>query len=295
MGSGSGRKPFNSMTGFGDSKVSGKSGTFIINASSTNHKFLDIQLKLPDELSALEPRVRNHVRSKASRGRILVAVNRSACAGGRKIINSAIAKMYRDELEQLSGKLKITGNIDLGLLVSLPGVILDETLIADVEGAWKVLKKGLEEAVEKMSRMRRKEGETIRKDMKKSLSLIRQKTGIIRRRAKTLPRKKSLELNRRIKETGFEPDKETLAREIAGIISRADINEELLRLKSHIGQFEDSLAAAPSGPKLDFILQELLREINTIASKGQDSMIAKKVIDIKAELQRMREQVQNVE
>ncbi len=289
------------MTGYGRAESGETEGDFAVEMRSVNNRYLDVQVKLPRSIAALESRVRKAVQDRFSRGRVDVFINR----GGRDtvpfslFVNHRLAGQYLDILRDLRERFDLHGDIDLTLLTGLPDVIVREDVSEDLDQLWVQLRPVLGQAMDGMASMRSTEGAALGGDITGRLQSIEKLSGSISARAPVVveaARGRMHEaLQRMLKEP---PDPMRLAQEIAILAERTDVTEELTRLGIHLGQFRAMMAGMttePIGRKLDFLLQEMGREVNTIASKALDADISLHVVNIKAELEKIREQVQNVE
>ncbi len=285
-----------SMTGFGEGRFSTGDKDYRISISSVNHKFLDISVRLPEEMSVIEAQIKKFIRAKLKRGRVSVVVERSRGGDDLEVeINTLTAKKYVDCLRNLSKDLPLEKKIDPVGLLSLPGVAAAFRSKTDPEKFYASLMPCLKKALAAFLAMREAEADNLKKDISSCLNLISSSCARIEKRAAADRSKKSARLKTKISEAGFNPSDGAFASEVVNLLNRLDINEEIVRLNSHIGQFSKTLSERPSGIKLEFILQEMLRESNTIASKSQDISITNRTIEIKTELQKLREQVQNIE
>ncbi|KYO66743.1 YicC/YloC family endoribonuclease [Thermovenabulum gondwanense] len=286
-----------SMTGYGRGKSLNEPG-WEVEIRTVNHRFLDIYVRLTKPCLYLEEKIRGFIKERISRGRVDVFIGYSSFNLEREIKtdDKAIEALYKKLLE-LKEKIGFEGPISLQLLSLLPDIFKVEKNVEDEE-LWLSLKPVLEEAVLNLNHMREEEGKNLLADISKRLNFINQKLEIIRsRRGINLKEYKS-RLEKRISEILEKEilDNERLEMEVAYFAERSDINEELVRIESHIIQFTNLFDSdEPVGKKMDFIAQEMFREINTIAAKSADYEISKQVIDIKSELEKIREQVQNLE
>jgi uncharacterized protein (TIGR00255 family) len=291
-----------SMTGYGRKEISTSAGNQLtIEIRSVNNRYIDIQVKAPRSLAALEPRIKKAVQDRFSRGRFDVFIVRSSEHenGGKLTVDETIAGQYVTVLKNLKDRLGLSGDIDLQLLSSLPGLISVSEQNEDIEEIWISLSEGLDQALGGLHRMRVEEGKSLLRDMIGRIDSIEERLQTVHSLAPAvveLARKRLSETVARL--VNVPPDPVRLAQEIAILAERTDVTEELTRLASHIGQFRiltSEKIGEPVGRKLDFLLQEMGRETNTIASKAMNSQIAHHVVDIKAELEKIREQVQNIE
>ena len=287
----------NSMTGYGDSRISCPFGSLRVEISSVNHKYREVSVKLPPECGMLEWRVRKLIEKHVRRGKINVFVRwEEKRPGGKVHVDSRIAGDYLKALRKMAENLKLGSEVGIGFLASLPGVLTVWQVWDGQERIWTFLEKGCANACRSLVGMRKKEGMITCKALDKSLVIINKKLKSICGRTDAVKRKYKSLIQRRVREFGVAIDKAQLTREAAAMAQRLDIEEETARLSGHLQQFCAAIRKNEDvGRKLDFIIQEMNREVNTIGAKSEDLNISTKIIDIKAELQKMREQVQNVE
>ncbi|HEY8361956.1 MAG TPA: YicC/YloC family endoribonuclease [Tissierellaceae bacterium] len=290
-----------SMTGYGRGEFANEYFNIIIEIKSVNHRYSDINVKMPRHINFLEEKIKKAVREKISRGKVDVYINLeyiNDTAVDVKV-DIPLAKAYKEKLEQLIDELKLDENVKLFNILSLPEIIRTEKKETDEELLWMPLKNALEEALEKIMEMKVVEGEAIKDDMLSKLSEIERLVDDIELRAPNVVLEYKNKLKDRIEEllgNEVKIDEERLAQEVAIFADKSNINEELVRLKSHINQFRKIVNEDDAvGRKLDFLIQEMNRETNTISSKANDIFIANNVVLIKAEIEKIREQVQNIE
>ena len=291
-----------SMTGYGSGESVNKGFKIIVELSSVNRKQAEVALSLPSELDSLESDIRKAIFSSVSRGRVSgrVSIQRPNGSVNRSIIiNNDQAEIYKKELSNFAKGMNIECNLSLESLLRLPGVM--ETAEKTINPVIMLpgLKKALNKALKQLQNMRAKEGHYLCKDLTKRLSKLKKITNKVSKHApKVLNIHKKRLIERLSKaEIGFQDvNDERFLREIVYFSDRSDITEELVRLESHFNQIHGCLTSdAPVGRKLDFLAQEMFREVNTIGSKANDSVISKEVVSLKTELEKIREQVQNVE
>lgn len=289
-----------SMTAYGRAHAESEGAHFIIELQSLNRKHLEVQLHLPKVLTSLETEMRKKVQKIISRGQVNVRVQASFHDKSPYKIraNIALAKQLQTGWNDIAESLKLPegDTFKLKFLTHVSDIFTvetNETLPENILGA---LWEAWEKAARAFNFMREKEGEVISNDMKERLENIRKYLEIIEQNQKNSPEKYRAKILDRLKEIvpGAEVD-ERIFREIALFAEKVNIDEECLRLKSHISQYEEKLAQETQGKSLEFLIQEMSREANTIGSKSQDLSISMAVIEIKSELEKMREQVQNVE
>lgn len=290
------------MTGYGRGECSQRGFKITAEISSVNRKQSEISVVLPRELEVLEGEIRDAVNKVVSRGRLTVHVALHAAEGqlsARLHVNAALAKAYARELEKLSQQLHLPGPVTLDHLIRAPGVLqTDEQLVEGGDFAPPV-KKALEKALGELLRMREREGSHLAEDLARRIGVMKKAVATIATRAPQVAKRYREQLRQRIKDAGLEHpavDDERLMKEVVYFADRSDISEELARLQSHFKQFDDCRKSRePVGRTLDFLAQEMNREINTIGSKANDSQISKAVVTLKAELEKFREQAQNIE
>lgn len=288
------------MTGFGRAEIKSKQGQTIIEISSVNNRFLEMSVRLPRPYLSMEPSVRKLVSEKLGRGKIYLTVTLQESPDNldRYTINEVAARAYIKQLKGLADKHKVPFDIDLSHLLALPNVIESNGDELDLETIWPALSKGIERATAQLVKMRAAEGKAMAADMKVRLSRILDITAEIEQKTANATKLYAERLNERIGELLQAPlsDSSRLEEEIALFADRTDISEEIVRLQSHTRQFRDTLKASDAvGRRLNFILQEMNREVNTIGSKSADFGIASDVISLKEEVEKLREMVQNVE
>jgi uncharacterized protein (TIGR00255 family) len=291
-----------SMTGYGRGESSRDGLKIAVEANSINRKQAEVVVVLPRELDPLEARIRDLANRRIGRGRVSIRVNlhlNEETWAERVRLNLPLAKAYARELEKLRSSLGIKEPLNLETLVRIPGVISGDEEMADVETYWTTLEQAVDRALTKLVAMREREGANLCKDLKSRIATIRKGASTIRKHAPSVVRRYQQQLHERIRSAGLDGvslEDDRLLKEVALFADRSDVTEELTRLESHFQQFEDCVKSAePVGRMLDFLAQEMNREVNTIGSKANDSAISKAVVSLKAELERFREQVQNIE
>lgn len=290
-----------SMTGFGSASAQTTAGRFAVEIRSVNHRFSEIVIRLPRDLAPLEDQVRAAVQVKVARGRVEVSVVREDRGTRTKSIrpDTDAAAAYAQALRELAGALGVSGDITLAQVASFPDVIKVEELKEEVERLWPQLLPAVIEAVDGLTILREAEGRRLAADLVARLSRIRDLTETIAGRRSASVSDYAARLRARVAELlGQVPvDDQRLAAEIVIFAERSDVTEELTRLRSHAEQFALDLAASDGavGRKLEFLLQEMGREANTIGAKANDMEISRTIIAIKGELESLREQVLNIE
>jgi uncharacterized protein (TIGR00255 family) len=290
-----------SMTGFGDATAERDGTHYSVEIRSLNNRFFKAVIKLPDNVSGLEPEVETTLREKLGRGSITFILKmRMESAEAAYLINTQALNAY---IEQLS-KIKGTNgnlNIDLGALLALPGVCQEPRDESDeIERHGPMIRELTRKAIDKLNAMRSREGANLFADLIKHLKVIAANLAEIAKRAPFVideyHKRLSARVNVLIGKAELQVNESDLLKEVAVFAERADISEEIQRLTSHLESFEQSCRSGEhAGRKLDFITQEMLREANTIASKANDAQIARHIVEIKGAIDRLKEQVQNVE
>ncbi|MFN7138612.1 MAG: YicC/YloC family endoribonuclease, partial [Limisphaerales bacterium] len=262
----------------------------------------EITVNLPRELEVLEAQIRDEVNKVVSRGRLTVRVSVHSAdkgAAGQIRVNLALAKVYAKEFQKLARELKIEEPLSLEMLLRSPGVLHSANEIDEAEDLWPAVEKALKGALGQLLKMREREGAHLSKDLLTRMGAIQKSWRKILKHAPEVQKRYRDQLRQRVKNSGLDlpsVDDERLIKEVVYFADRSDISEELTRLQSHFQQFNDCLKSKePVGRTLDFLAQEMNREVNTIGSKANDALISREVVVLKAELERFREQVQNVE
>jgi uncharacterized protein (TIGR00255 family) len=290
-----------SMTGFGDASIESAGTHYAVEIRSLNNRFFKPVIKLPDFLSGLEPELESMLREQLGRGSITYILKiRSESAEAAYHINVPALKAYLEQLQSVKGLNQFV-QIDLAGLVQLPGVCQeprDETDEIDRHGP--IVRQLTAKAIEKLDAMRRREGQALFGELMKHTALIAENLKGIELRAPLVIEDYQKRLTQRINQLLLKAELQVntadLVKEVAVFAERADIAEEIQRLTSHLESFEQSCRTGEhAGRKLDFIAQEMLREANTIASKANDAAIARHIVEIKGAIDRLKEQVQNVE
>ena len=290
-----------SMTGYGRGECARNGMKFTVELNSVNRKQNDISINLPRELIELEPRIRDEINTRVSRGRlnVVVAFHLGPSKTAQHVeIDRGLAKAYVRAAHQLGKEMKLVEGLTVDTLLKTPGVLKVSEAVIDAEEVWPSVETALQKALDALVKMREKEGRFLREDFLKRLKRCREMVGKIRDLAPEVVKRYQQQLHERIKSAGIElpVDDERLIKEVVFFADRSDISEELTRLESHLQQFEENLEMKePVGRTLDFLAQEMGREINTIGSKANDATISRLVVESKAELEKIREQVQNIE
>jgi uncharacterized protein (TIGR00255 family) len=289
------------MTGFGAATAESPGGRFAVEVRSVNHRFSEIQIRLPRDLSALEDRARALVQGRVRRGRIEVIVTRDEGTRRAKTVRADVelAAVYARALRELAGGIGAPEDVTLAQIAALPDVLRVEDERLDVEGVWPALEAGIRAAADGLVAMRAAEGGRLAQDLLGRVNALDAMAAAVAGRSREVVRAYADRLRARVAEllADVPLDENRIAAEIAVFAERSDITEELTRLRSHLAQFRQTVADEDGavGRKLDFILQEMGRETNTIGSKANDLEITQTIIAMKSELESLREQVQNVE
>ena len=289
-----------SMTGFGSGSANAGSESLTVELRSVNHKFLEVKVRLPRELSALEATLQKVVKDRLARGAVDVTVRRASrtALGVVPQVDLALAKEYRRAWAELARGLEIPDTTTLAQIAAQPNVIRLEEAQVNLEDASKAAEAALGLAIEALGKMREKEGAALAADLTARLAQVAQWVDEVKVLAPKAIEHYRARLSERIAELskGAAVDPQRLAQEVAFFAERTDVAEEMTRLASHLVQFGELLRSSePSGRKMDFLVQEMHREVNTTGSKSQHADISARVMLLKAELERIREQVQNVE
>jgi uncharacterized protein (TIGR00255 family) len=288
-----------SMTGYGRGECAKDGFKFTVELNSINRKQSDIAVSLPKELIELEPRIRDEINAQLSRGRInaVVAYHRGA-AEERVELDEVLAQSYLKAIQKLQRKTKLNGSITLDTILRAPGVLKLAESAMNVDAMWASVEVALKKALGQLVKMREKEGKFLAADLSKRLEVLAAGLTAIRQAAPDTVKRYREQLHARVKEAGLNVplDDERLAKEVVLFADRCDISEEITRLDSHLQQFRDCLKSnEPVGRTLDFLAQEMNREINTVGSKANAAEVSQHVVRMKAELEKIREQVQNIE
>jgi uncharacterized protein (TIGR00255 family) len=288
-----------SMTGFGRADTQKDGTKLTVEINTVNNRYLEYQIRIPKSLAPLENEIKNLLSGTFHRGKIMVIISwEQELSEENLVLDEAKTDAFIKIYKLLKDKYKIKGEISFRDFVALPDMVKASKEDENLEEIWEILKPALMEAARAADEMRRAEGENLVSDMLQRLSAIKITTEEVESRAPKNVEIFREKLKSRIRELqGDSPvDEQRIAQEVAIFAEKSDITEECIRLKSHMSQFEQSLGQEkPIGKRLNFILQELNREANTIASKSSDYEISRRVIMVKEEIERLREQVQNIE
>ncbi len=289
------------MTGYGKGMMAGEDFSVSVDLKTVNNRFLDIHLRVGSELSSLEGSIKKRITSRLSRGRVDVTVSMERAAQMAYELNRPLIAGYVNALKQLQKDFDIAGELDINVLARIPGALqparngIDERMTTALDQA-------LVLALDELEKMREQEGEALKNELHERVRKIEALVPVIEASAAGLADAYRLRLQKRIGELLnrggqlVEIDPARLAQEVAYLADRSDVSEEMVRLRSHLSQFREALdAPGEAGKMLDFLLQELNREANTTLSKSTDLAIKEAGLAIKAEVEKLREQVQNVE
>lgn len=290
-----------SMTGFGRGEAAREQFKFTVEIKTVNHRYLDILIRMPKKLNQFEDRLKGLVKSRISRGRVEIYITSEESVADDFVItpNFTVLDQYQTALEAIRSRYGIGDPITLAMMARYPDALRTESRESDEETIWSALSESAEKALDALMDMRRREGATLKAD-------ILERVAVIRNTAKEIDactpqilaayRQKMTERIREILAETVELDENRILHEVAVYADKSNIAEELVRLSCHLDQVSRILDdPAPAGRKLDFLVQEMNREINTIGSKSPDLTIANHVIDVKSEIEKIREQIQNIE
>jgi len=289
-----------SMTGYGRGEAATNAVRLIVELHSVNRKHIDIALSLPRALQPIEGRIREKAQSRVARGRLNISVTviPTGDAASLQVIDEPLAGLYAEAMRRLQQKLGLEGAISLDAVLRAPGVLLSPGQDVDPEMIWPVLVEALDAALEALLAMRETEGAALARDFSERLNALRECVNCIHGRAPDITIQYRMLLLERLRTAEIEIplSDERLLRELALFADRSDISEELTRLRSHFTQMENILlTAGPVGRTLEFLTQEIAREFNTLGVKSNDAQISHWVVAGKAELEKIREQIQNIE
>lgn len=290
------------MTGHGRGEHSQDGYKAVAELAGGNRKQLEIRVSLPREFESLEGEVRARLQRRLSRGRVSIRVALLTAKGedlARVVLNEALARECAARLRDLAAVAGIEGAVGMDSVARIPGVLRVEAGAGEAKRVGILIQRALDKALAGMLAMRRAEGEKLGEDLQRRIGLMRRAAAKVEKRAPKVLERYRKQLLERVRQAGIEgveADDERLLKEVILFADRSDISEELTRLQSHFDQF-DALACSrqPVGRTLDFLAQEMHREVNTIGAKANDVLISKAVVSLKTELEKFREQAQNVE
>jgi uncharacterized protein (TIGR00255 family) len=287
-----------SMTGYGKGEARCDDRRFVVEVRSVNHRYCDITLRLPRRYALLEGEIRKAVAGRVSRGKVdlTLAMEGGEVAPAALEVNEPLADAYYAVICSLKKRLGLGGDITVRDVVSVPDIITFKEEAPDIEKERPLIEEAINSALDRLEEMKRAEGDALAREIFGRLDRIGRAIDDVERRAPEVVELCKKRLSERVGGLGYQVDEGRLAQEVAFFADRSDISEELVRLRSHLEQFRAICEAPePSGRKLDFLIQEINREINTVGSKGSDALISQSVVEVKAELEKIREQVQNIE
>ncbi|MDD6570202.1 MAG: YicC family protein [Acidaminococcus sp.] len=295
-----------SMTGYGRGTVVEKDFSFSIEIKTVNHRYTELNLRMPRFLNPVENRIRKLLLAKIQRGHVDVFINASYTGTeGRKVtIDKGLAKAYHDSLEELTSLLQVpaeTGQQELFFIANRPDVLVPAEADIDLDSLWPGMENAVNEALDHLVAMRRTEGENISRDVAARIGRIESQLETLQQRAPETVAAYRERLTRQLKElladAGTGPlDESRIIQETAIYADRVNVTEEMVRLHSHLDQFNRLLAEEkPVGRRMDFLVQEMNREANTIASKAGDAQMIQTIVDMKSEIEKVREQIQNIQ
>lgn len=289
-----------SMTGYGHGETDYNGTKFTVELNSVNRKQSDIVINLPRDLISLEPQIRQTINEDISRGRTNVVVSYQNGAGAPRqlALDVDLARSYHDAMRALQKELNAPGEITINAILQAPGVMRAPEESFDSSSAWPAIERALRAALNQLVKMREREGKHLAKDLIHRLKAMRKQIKDIRSLHPDVVKKYKAALLDRIEKAGLPlgPDDERLVKEISFFADRSDVSEELTRVESHLAEFAHHLRRhEPVGRTLEFITQEIFRELNTLGAKANDAGISQRVVACKAELEKIREQIQNLE
>jgi uncharacterized protein (TIGR00255 family) len=289
-----------SMTGYGRGEVDHGGTKFSVELNSVNRKQSDIVVNLPRDLAELEPRIRQTVNEQISRGRtnVLVAFHSGSNGARGLALDKVLARSYHEAMRALQKELSAPGEISITTILQAPGVMRLPEENIDAAQSWPAIERALRIALGELIKMREREGKHLAKDLIHRLKILRKELKEIRARYPHVINRYRETLHERINKTDLNlaKDDERLVKEVVFFADRSDVSEELTRLESHLAQFAHHLRKnEPVGRTLEFITQEIFRELNTLGAKSNDAEVSQHVVACKAELEKIREQIQNIE
>ena len=289
-----------SMTGYGHGETDHEGTKFTVELNSVNRKQSDIVINLPRDLVSLEPQIRQTINENISRGRtnVVVSYHNGSSAPRKLALDVELARSYHDAMRALQKELNAPGEITIGAILQAPGVMRAPEESFDSSAAWPAIERALGAALNQLIKMREREGKNLAKDLIHRLKAMRKQIKEIRSLHPDVVKKYRTTLLDRIQKAGLPitPNDERLVKEISFFADRSDVSEELTRVESHLAEFAHHLRRhEPVGRTLEFITQEIFRELNTLGAKANDAGISQRVVACKAELEKIREQIQNLE
>ena len=290
-----------SMTGYGKYEIEEHARKITVEISAVNHRYLDLNIRMPRMLMHLEDRVRSIIKEEVARGKLEVSImcHSSAKEDLEVNINEALGQAYLEGVRSLGSKFSLEDDLKLSHLIGVSDLVTIQKQAGNLEAVGEIIEKALREALKAFLDMRGKEGQTLKEDILSKNTGLRKLLQEVNNRSPFVVENYRERLNNRLDQLlgdGMNIDESRLAMEVAILADKSAIDEEITRLGSHFNQLEEILqAGGPVGRKLDFLMQEMNREANTIGSKANDYEITKVVVSLKTEIEKIREQVQNLE
>ncbi len=287
-----------SMTGFGKSETEAKNGKIVIEARSENHRFLEIKFHIPESALSFEQQLSDVVKKVVLRGKIRVSVNIEEAKSNSYMLNEGLVRQSKKNLEKLKKELGVDEQIRLEHILSIKDIFLPEANPDLSKKQALEIARAVSKAIRKLDETRKSEGGKLEKDLKERVNRIENIVQKIRVKRSDFMKNASSKIKERIQKLleDSQVDECRLYQETAFLAERSDVTEELVRLKAHLAKFRETMAQKGSiGKELDFLLQEINREAGTISAKAKDAEISHLVIDLRSELEKIREQVQNIE
>ena len=293
----------NSMTGFGRGEAVADGRRFLVEIRTVNNRYIDIQTRMPRSIASLETRVREAVAARVGRGKVdlFITYEDRRPEAGRIVCDTALAKAYAEALREIARAIGADETVTAAQVAKFGDVMRPEASEPAEEETWSLLEKALQEALLHLLEMRSAEGARLVLDIREKIEGLRALTLKVKERAPRVPEEYRAKLMQRVQDllgdkAGALFDEQRLAAEVALYADRCSVDEEIVRLSSHMNQLEDTLKQnVPVGKKLDFLLQEMNREVNTTGSKANDLELTRAVVEMKSELEKVREQIQNIE
>lgn len=289
-----------SMTGFGRGSIEENGRAFSIEIKSVNHRYLDLNIKMPRNLISLEEKIRKYIGENIRRGKVDVFITQSTYSKQDAVatFNQSLGDGYFKCLQEIRDRYSVRDDISVSLIARFPDVVTLEQKEEDLDEIWRYLFVPLKDAVDKLVKMREQEGAKLTEDVISRCNFIKETVDKVAFKAPLVVSDYREKLNSRLKELleNTQIDENRVAMEVAIFADKANIDEEIVRLNSHLIQMKETFKLnEPVGRKLDFIVQEMNREANTIASKSNDLELVNLVLNIKNEIEKIREQIQNIE
>ncbi|MFH1406422.1 MAG: YicC/YloC family endoribonuclease [Candidatus Omnitrophota bacterium] len=287
-----------SMTGFGKGEAKGQLGNAKAEIKTINHRFFEFSFRVPEVFLAFEEKIKYAIQGKIRRGRVnlVLSFDRNVKPEDEIFVDEKLARKYKTLLMDLKKGLNLAGDIKLEQILSFPSVITTKPKQDNAPQLWATTKKALDRAIAETLRSREKEGRALYKDLSNNAGVIESALIRIKKRLPSVVQKYRTKLLKTLNKPGVNPALLERVEEEAAVFARnCDVSEEITRMYSHIKTFKAALSGREVGRKLDFIAQELQREANTVGSKASDFQMQKEVIKIKGAIEKIREQVQNIE